>query len=460
MSPQDETRRSFLKKAATGLAATTAPLTARAADRTSASGEQTRMGFIGIGNRGTQLLHRFMANPDVKVTALCDVYDPYLQRDYGQVHPRWKTLGGRIPKMGEAFDPSVRRYRDFRELLADPNVDAVCIGTPDHWHAIQAILAIEAGKDVYVEKPLTIAVREGRRMIEAWRASDRVVQVGLNRRGSAIYQELSKQVPGGLVGPVSVARAYRNSNMAPHGIGRETPEAPPRGLDWDLWLGPRTRRSFQYNITPYKFRWWHEYSSQMANWGVHYMDVCRWMMGEEAPVAVTAHGSKVVVQDDRTIPDTMEVTFEMASGAVITFGMYEANGGAPLIDGGEVELRGTLGSLVCTERGYRTVPATPGQFQSSDGIPEPVTRELEQREDSSAVLIRNFLDCVKSRDQDGVLCNLEEGHRSTCFALLANIALARGRRLEWDADAERVTNDPEANDLLDYTYRAPWGQPA
>ena len=145
-------------------------------------------------------------------------------------------------------------------------------------------------------------------------------------RGS-IYQRLSKDVQGGLIGKVSTARALRISNMFPDGIGRMEPEAPPADLDWDMWLGPRAWRDYQYNISPYIFRWWSEYSSQMGNWGVHYMDVIRWLIGETAPVAITAHGGKYAVKDDRDIPDTMEVFFEFASGAIVQFSIHEASSG-------------------------------------------------------------------------------------------------------------------------------------
>jgi len=357
--------------------------------------------------------------------------------------------------MGEQFPDKVDTYKDFRHLLDRKDIDAVCIATPDHWHAIQTIMAIQAGKDVYVEKPLTVTIQEGRKMVEVWQKSDRVVQVGLNRRGSTIYQELVKKIRAGKIGKVTLARAYRISNMYPDGIGNARPEAPPEGFDWDMWLGPRSFRPYQYNIAPYKFRWWKDYSSQMANWGVHYMDVIRWMMGEVAPVAITAHGGKYVLKDDRTIPDTMEVTFEFASGAVVVFGVYEASGGK-MIQDGEVELRGTLGNLISSEKGYKIIPTEGGQFQDREELISPEIKSYPEGEDSTKNLIRNFLDCVKSRKKDKVWCNLEEGHRSTSFAHLANIALETKMRIEWDPEREQITNNKEANKLLSYEYRKPW----
>jgi predicted dehydrogenase len=423
--------------------------------------DKIKVGFIGLGNRGTQLLHRFMSNEDVEVTALCDAYEPYINRDYNKVAARWKAIG-RSPKMGEEFGKNVKKYKDFRTLLEDKNVDAVCISTPDHWHALQTIAAIEAGKDVYVEKPLTINISEGRAMVDAQKKSNRIVAVGLNRRGSSIYQKLSKEIQGGKIGKVTIARALRVSNMAPNGIGNLKAEDPPEGFDWDMWLGPRANRPYQFNIAPYMFRWWDDYSSQMGNWGVHYMDVIRWMIGERAPSAISAVGGKYVLTHDGTIPDTMEVLFEFASGVIVKFSIHEACGGGN-IPIGEIELKGTSGNIEINQNQYQVIPSGPGQFQTWKELVKPEVYSMKSdkqfgdlniSEDSTANLIRNFLDCVKSREEPW--CPLEEGHRSTSFAHLANMSLKMKTRLEWDADQEMVTNLEKANELMSYTYRDPW----
>ena len=419
-----------------------------------APSDRVRVAFIGVGNRGDQLLDAFAAQADVEIAALCDVYEPYLRREPSAIHERYRAMG-RVPRMKVPIAGSVPRERDFRRLLDRKDIGAICIATPDHWHAVQAIQAMDAGKDVYVEKPLTITLAEGRRMVEAQRRTGRVVQVGLNRRGAPVYQKLVPLVQGGLIGKVTMARAYRVSDMHPRGIGRLRPEEPPPGFDWDLWLGPRAFRPYQYNIAPYLFRWWKDYSSQMGNWGVHYMDVIRWLIGERAPVAVSAHGGRFAVDDDRTIPDTMEVTFELGSGALVVFGIYEA-GGADPVAGGEIELVGTKGTLVASEDGYVVRPARPGQFQDWKALVEPQEEKEAGGEssDSTARLVRNFLDCAKARSTPW--CPLEEGHRSTSFAHLANIALETRSRLEWDPEAERVRGNPAANALLRYEYRKPW----
>ena len=459
-----QNRRDFIAKSTLTVGGLSMGLNAMSAvesNRIIGANDKIRMGFIGIGNRGSQLLELFMQNKDVEVAALCDIYEPYLLRDRSKVDPRYLAdRAGQIPKMGEKFTNKPTLYNDYRKLLEDKTIDAVCIATPDHWHAIMMIEAVKAGKDVYVEKPLTQTIHEGRTMVNVWKASKQVVAVGLNRRGNTVYQKLSKEIAAGKIGQVTVGRAARISNMFPNGIGKLKAEQPPKDFNWDMWLGPRASRPYQYNMAPYMFRWWGDFSSQMGNWGVHYMDAIRWMMGEVAPVAITAHGGKYVLDHDGDIPDTMQVTFEFASKKMISFSIFEASS-SELLPYGEIELRGTKGNVLASQDGYRIIPAKKGQFQNWNkqmdaeefNIP---AKELSDGSSSFATdgLIRNFLDCMRTRQVP--LCSLEDGHRSTSFAHLANIALATRERLQWDPDKERFTNSEAANKLLHYEYRKPW----
>ncbi|MFP4552081.1 MAG: Gfo/Idh/MocA family protein [Spirochaetales bacterium] len=424
--------------------------------------EKVRLGFIGVGNRGSQLLQWSMENTKAEIVALCDVYQPYLERDHGKIDPRLLEKRN-VPKLNEKLPDGVRRYRDFRELLDQKDIDAVVIATPDHWHAVQTIMAFRAGKDAFVEKPLTATVYEGRRMVEVEAETGRIGAVCLNRRGSSIYRELAERVPAGVIGKVVSSYASHSSNMYPRGIGKAKPESPPAGFDWDMWLGPREERPYESTIAPYHFRWRSDFSSQMGNWGVHYMDVIRWLSGERAPSSVVAVGGRYAVDDDRDIPDTLTVLFEFESGRTVQFQVNEASGGYN-IPGGEVELRGTKGTLIADQNGYSITPARPGQFQDWEKLVEPEEKKLGGdkaygdlgiKENSSAILIDNFLDCVRDRSVKPY-CSLEDAHRSTSFAHLANISLAVGERLRWDADAERFTNNEQANEMLHYEYRAPW----
>lgn len=429
---KDVNRREFVAKSALAAGAATV----LAGPRARGANERIRAGFIGVANRGGQLLKAAHDLPqDFEIAAVCDIYKPHL--DY------WAN----------GLGSSVKAYHDFRDMLEQKDLDAIVIATPDHWHAIQTILACQAGKDVYVEKPLCTTIMEGRRMVEAARKYKRVVQVGTHRRASRLYQQLREVVKAGTIGEITIAHAYRLSNMWPDGIGKLPHTEPPKDLDWDMWLGPRPYRPYQDNFAPYKFRWWLGYSSQMGNWGVHYFDAMRWMMGEEAPVSISAHGSNLAVDDDRTIPVTAHTTFEFASGRLMVFGQYEASH-YPMMPG-EIDLRGTKGIIFSKPSGYQIFPEQSGQFQDD----QPRAKETkfegdESNHDMTVSNMRNFAECIRSRELP--CADVEIGHRSTSFCHLANIALETRSRIDWDPVNERVTNNKKANELLDYEYREKW----
>ena len=399
--------------------------------------DRVRLGFIGVANRGGQLMSAFLKHDDMEIVALCDVQRSTLDKANARLEGKADTYG------------------DFRELIDRKDVDAVVVATPDHWHAIQTITACDAGKDVYVEKPLSITIHEGRRMVEAARRNKSVVTVGLHRRSSKLYGEAAGLIRSEGLGKVTVCRAYHRSNMVPAGIGHAEPSVPPADLDWDMWLGPRPARPFQATIAPYKFRWWHLYSSQTANNGVHFLDCMRWMTGDVAPTSICAMGGRYAVDDDRTIPDTLRVTFEFPTGRLFVFGMFETSGNRTLPREGYFEIRGTQGSLYCWDKQYEVVPERGGQFQDREPRMEPITVPRPEGDgDHTAQHARNFLDCIRSREKPA--CDVEEGHRSTVMALLAKISWLTRSRLEWDPEAERITNHEEANSMLHYEYREPW----
>lgn len=446
-------RRNFLLGSAAS-AAIAGCTTAKAAPRTLAKGEKANVAIIGLGIQGrTALLPQFLNQYDrgAQVTVCCDCDKVRREDGAKRVDDYYKKNKKNVPPC--------KAVADFRDVLKDPMVDMVCIATPDHWHAYMAVEAMKAGKDVYCEKPLTSTVFEGRAMVNAQKGSGRVVQVGLNRRGSGAYRKLKALIDSGKYGTFRVGRAARVSNLFPNGIGKCPPCRPPAGFDWDKWLGPRPWREYKYTTAPYFFRWHEEFSSQMGNWGVHYMDAMRWMMDETAPCAITAVGGKYFLDHDATIPDTMEVTYEFPDRKHIHFMIYEGGSARP-IHRREAEFIGSDGCIYSDERGFDI--AAHKNRREFNNPKQPVFKDVNYVHDearlddgssgsSTTTLIRDFLDRVKDRGE--VLCPLEEGHRSTCFAHLANIALRVGQRLEWDAKAERFTNCEEANKLLHYSYR-------
>jgi predicted dehydrogenase len=442
-------RRQFAKSAA--LAGVATALSQR---RVAGAGERIRLGFIGLGNRGDQVLDGFLTHKDADVVGICDIHSPYL--DFAA-----KKIG-----------TNPKHHSNYHELLERKDIDAVVIVTPDHWHALQMIHACQAGKDVYVEKPLSLCVDEGRKMVEAGSKYERVVQVGLQRRSSPAMREACELIRKGAIGKVTVARAFHVQNEWPKGIGNPANEEPPKGFDWEAWLGPAPKVPYNKNRTFYRFRWFYNYSGgQLTNFGVHYLDLIHWALGQNQPLAVTAMGGKFVVEDNREIPDTLEVVWQYPNNTLVTFSQFNATGTPPLRSPGEVEFRGTKGTLYLTWGGYEIVPdiITMNEFPARNPLDRAeganyrkgARAQIEPRKlagtDSTALHARNFLDCVKSRQK----CNadLETAHRDTSAALIGNIALKTKSYLEWDGKQEKFTNQPAANKYLSYKYREPYKLP-
>jgi len=444
------TRREFTRTlAAVG---TTAALSSF---RVFGANDRVRLGFIGVGNRGDQVLDAFLKQSDAEVVAVCDIYEPYL--DFA----------------AQKIGTSPRRFKDYRKLLELKDVDAVVISTPDHWHALQTIQACETGKDVYVEKPVSLRVAEGRAMVQAVKHNKRICQAGLQRRSSAMCREMAEFIRGGGLGKVTAVRCFHVQNEWPKGIGDLPDSEPLPGLDWEAWLGPARKVPYNRNRGLYRFRWFYDYSGgQITNMGVHYLDVTHWTLGLNAPLAVTAMGGNFAVEDNREIPDTLEALWHYPGGTLVTFTQFNANGAGAAAKPCEIEFRGTKGTLYFRSNGWEVVPEniTPNEFPCrmptnrsaergwrTGQAPMIEPKKVSGRADT-ADHARNFLNCVKSR----AACNsdIESAHRSTCPTLIANIALQTKAYLEWDPKAEKFTNDPAANKLLRYDYRPPLKSPA
>jgi len=442
-------RRDFAKQAAASAVAT-----ALSGARVLGANDRVRLGFIGLGNRGDQVLDGFLQHRDMEVVAICDLHAPYLDFAARKI--------GTGPK----------RFKEYQALLDMPGIDAMVICTPDHWHALQAIHACQAGKDVYVEKPLSLCVAEGRRMIEAARKHNRVTQVGLMRRSSPQCREAAELVRGGGIGKVTTVRCFHIENEWPNGIGNPPDGDPPEGFDWETYLGPAPRVRYNRNRGLYRFRWFYDYSGgQVTNYGAHYLDFTHWALGHDTPLAVTAMGGKLTLPDNREIPDTLEALWTYPGGVLVTFSQFNANGAPADLRHSTMEVRGTEGTLYLTWWGYEVVPEKVAEmdFPALSPLDRSLSGQWESQrktmiearknegEDSTARHARNFLDCVRSRQRCN--CDIETGHRSTTATLIANIALKTRSYLEWDAAAERFTNHAEVNKHLTYAYHAPYVLP-
>lgn len=416
------TRRFFLGAAAAGLAA-------RA--QTAAS-DRIRLGFIGCGGMGTARIRQFLEHPDVEAAAVCDVDRTHLERAAALV----EKMSGRKP---EAFP-------DFRRLLERRDIDAVMIATPDHWHALPAILACEAGKDVFVEKPFSYSIGEGRRMVEAARRHRRVTQMGNHIHNDLPnYRRVVELVRSGRLGRIVRVHCGLVSNEK--SIGSPPDGPPPAELDYDFWLGPAPKRPYNPNRSHGKFRYFWDYSGgYFADFWCHYADVAYWALDLRAPKAVSAAGGRWLCEDNAETPDVFEAVLEYPGPVLVTWTQHPR--GRPGFE--------HMGSCVIFEGTEATLVTNYSKHEVwVKGRPAPDFPRPEPSIPDSPGHIREFLDAIKARNT-ATTCNFDYSHRLNKGALLANLAYRLGARLEWDDDRERVTNHREANRFLTRRYRRPW----
>ncbi len=407
------------------------------------AGDRIRLGFIGTGGMGRGLLGNFMLHNDIDVVALADVYDKHAHEAAEQAGEK-----GHKPKL----------YRDFRRVIDHPDIDAVVIATPDHWHAIPTIFACHAGKDVYVEKPLSHNVIEGRAMINAARRFNRVTQLGTLIHSSDIYRQVADIVQSGMLGDISRIRLGISGNRTPDGIGRPADGEPPTDCDYDMWLGPAPKRPF--NPLRFTFNWryfWDYGGGGLADFICHLVDLVYWSLDLKAPKAVTAGGGRYILNDIAETPDTLDVLWEFTPQGrckkpfQLIWSHNDANGRR--IEGGDwaIAFYGSNATLLAHYGAYEIIPE---KYRKVEGIKLAESAGFSECGKRHS---REFLDGIKSRQRCS--CDIEYGHQMTKLAHIAHIALRTGRKLTWDDENERFINATEANRLLGREYRAPWVLP-
>ncbi|MCL4176329.1 MAG: Gfo/Idh/MocA family oxidoreductase [Verrucomicrobia bacterium] len=386
--------------------------------------EGVRVGCIAVGNQGKPLMLQNHQN----VVAVCDV-------DRLRMEAAKKEIEDRTGRACAA-------YTDYRRLLENREVDAVIIATPDHWHALQTVHACQAGKDVYVEKPLSLVVREGRIMVDVARGTKRIVQTGSMQRSDDKFRLACELVRSGRIGKVHTVRVGLpavNFNVEP------VPDsAPPPELDYDLWLGPAPWRPYNKNHVHYNFRFFWDYSGgQMTNWGAHHLDIAQWGLGmdESGPVEIEAT-AKFDAQKRYEVPGESLVTYRYANGVTV------------YCDQGPDRKMGTT-----FEGDQGTIYVNRGKLESDPA--DIITTPLGAN-DVRLYVSKNHIDdwygCIKSRKLP--ICDVEIGHRSATVCHLGSLAMRTGHKLTWDPKTEKLSGNEAAARLLMYEYRAPWKLPA
>jgi predicted dehydrogenase len=437
-------RRSFLKQSALATAAT---LTATSYSRAAGANERLRVGVIGVGGQGRAHVQSWLSHDDVELGYVCDADEQRLAE-------------------AARLAPDARAVGDLRTILDDSSIDAVSIATPDHWHTPAALLALDAGKHVYVEKPCSHNVREGQLLIAAQQRTGRIVQHGTQTRSSTGTQQAIQMLREGVIGEVMVARAWDVQWRGP--IGHESPSEPPAEFDYDAWVGPAPMVPFQRNRHHYTWHWWYDFGTGDAgNDGVHELDIARWGLGVETqPSRVSGLGGKYVHDDDQQFPDTMTVVFEYP--AAPSSASDQAAAARPLgtkqliyemrlwstnypdgVDNG-CEFIGTKGRMLLSKRGKCEVFGPKNERKNHD-----VSASLGA---SVADHQRNFIEAI--RGQAEPRADAHTAHLSASLSHLVNLAARLGRSFDFDPVTEQIHDDKEAHDLLGRTYREHWATPS
>jgi predicted dehydrogenase len=439
-------------------------LSAASYSRVLGANERVRVGFIGFGLIGKQHITNFKRSfPDVDRVALCDVYKPRLEEGLAYLE-----------------SPNAKGYSDFRKMYDDKDIDGVLIATPDHWHALLTIMACAAGKDVYVEKPLTVFIDEGKWMIQAMNKYRRIVVVGTQRNHNPAHQVSKKIFESGELGKIQMVRLGAGGRNVYPGFGKTREADPPTDFDYNLWLGPAAKKPYQAHRGLYHFRWFWDYSGgQLTNLGAHNVAAFLLVTGAKGPTKVVSFGGRYTLEDDGETPDLQECLYEFP-GFMLTMGVREANGFRE--SAGSV-IMGSKGNLILGSN--QVVPEMHGdpvnQIPRFMGHPTggPVYNDtkpapwIEARAGSGRgpgagsaggesledqmfnANKRDWINCIKSRNKP--FCDLEMGHRTAIICNLGNMSLRLGgRAIRWDPDKEVVIGDKEAAAMCTKQYRAPW----
>jgi len=412
--------------------------------RVKGANEKITLALIGGRNRGSDIALSSIRD-GAEIKTFCDIDDAILEKVGAQI----TQAQGRKPQF----------EKDFRRVLDDPDIDAVLIGTPDHWHAYQTIAACQAGKDIYVEKPICKTIQEGQLMRDAARKYSRVVQVGTQRRSGIQFQTAVDYVASGKLGKICLMKAWMC--QVRKSIGNPPDQDPPPGVDYDMWLGPAPKRPFNPLRFHYNWRFFWDYcNSELGNQGIHMLDVALWAIAEmkglenNLPSKISGHGGIYWLDDAKEVPDTQTVTYDYGDFMLVwelqSFQDYHPIEGTE----GGTAFYGTDGSLVVTDEGWKVF-----------GPKGAVVEEYKTPRDASimgrqggASHTRNFLDAIKSRKRPNA--DIEIGRRSTVLCHLGNISYHLGRDVKFDIRTETFGNDEEANALLKKDYRSPWALPS
>jgi predicted dehydrogenase len=425
-------RRDFLEIAA---------LSAALPTRIWSANDKVNVAIVGVGSRGSAHVKDFVRRQDANLAAVCDVNTAQTERA--------------VQTYSSARNMKPKVYGDLRKLYEDKSIDAVIIATPNHWHALATIWACQAGKDVYVEKPVSYNPFEGERMIAAARRNSRMVQGGMQRRSITHKKRAIELLRQGAIGEVYMARGicYKRRPTIGH-----KPDGPvPAGVDWDMFLGPAPMRPYNENRHVYNWHWfWDTGNGDIGNQGIHELDYARWGLNKnENPKTVYSFGKKYIYHDDQETPNTQIAVYDYGDCEL----SFEVRG-LPTGPEGGMELRGDnfIGVMFFGSKGYMTVEDSGFKtFLGDKRTPGEAMEIVEGKQDENTAHVSNFLDCVRSRTQGKLVADIKEAAMSADLVHLANSSYRTGRKLTLGTGPTHFNADEEANTLLTrHPYRSPY----
>ena len=433
-------RRNFIKKSAlAGIGLGAFPTILQAGGL--AANEKITVGLIGCKGMGFNNLKTFLEKSNVECAALCDVDSNVLNERAAET----EKIQGKKPAL----------FADYRKLLEQKDIDAVIIGTPDHWHCLQMVDSVSAGKDVYCEKPLGNSIEECNVMVNAAKRYNKVVQVGQWQRSDPHWRDAVKYLHDGKIGRIRSVKVW--SNVGWKGSIPVVPDEPaPQGVDYDMWLGPAEKRPFNKNRFHFTFRWYWDYAGGlMTDWGVHLLDYALFGMNQYVPNSIMSVGGKYAFPNDAMeTPDTLTAVYDFGDFGVIwehTIGIFGAQYDKR---GHGLAFVGDYGTLVVDRGGWEVIPEEKS-VQKKEGF-EGMPHQKSTGQGLS-LHVENFLDCIKTREKPN--CDIETGAHIARFAHLGNISYRLGRKLDWDGDKQKFKNDKEADAMASAHYRKPWALP-
>ena len=432
-------RRRFIKQAAAGLAS----ISVLGAARGSRAPSNTIVAAVmGVNSRGAVLAQSFAKAEGCEVGFICDVDE----RTIGTAIQGVKDVVPTANPVGEV---------DLRRVLENPDVDALVIAAPDHWHAPAAIMALQAGKHVYVEKPCGYNPEEGELLVEAQKRYGKVVQMGNQQRASLESAQIVQDIQDGIIGRAYYGRAwYANTRGS---IGRGKPAEVPDWLHYDLWQGPAPRVPYRDNVVHYNWHWfWHWGTGEICNNGTHEIDICRWALGVDYPVRVTSSGGRYHFDDDWEFYDTQVASFDFEDGKTITWDGRSCNGRPVEGRGRGAAIHGENGTVIIDRNGYTVYDQENREVWKRSRTSGEATMDIRGGGGLTDYHIANMLDVIRNGDSVEQYSPIDEGHKSTLLCHLGNIAQHTGETLQCDPANGRILNSEAAQAMWGRTYEPGW----